>query len=78
MCYTNVMKKITLQIITWKEGKHWVAQCLNVDVSSFGNTQKSALENMREALELYFEGTKSPKITRIKSPTIRSTVLQYA
>lgn len=72
------MKKIQLQTIVWKEGKHWVAQCLNVDVSSFGSTQKNALENIKEALELYFEGTNISKIPEVKSPVIRSTVLQHA
>lgn len=72
------MKKLEFQIIIWKEGTHWVAQCLNVDVSSFGGNQKSALNNIREALELYFEGAKSPKVTRVMSPVIRSTTLQYA
>jgi predicted RNase H-like HicB family nuclease len=71
------MKKIQLQTIVWREGKHWVAQCLNVDVSSFGSTQKSALKNIKEALELYFEGTRFPKIISVKSPSIRSTVLQH-
>ena len=72
------MKKLELQTIVWKEGKHWVAQCLNVDISSFGSSQKSALRNIKEALELYFEGTKSPKIQSVKSAVIRSTVLQHA
>ena len=71
------MKKLELQTIIWKEDRHWVAQCLNVDISSFGNSQKSALKNIKEALELYFEGTRSPKISQVKSPVIRSTVLQY-
>jgi len=72
------MKKIQLQTIVWKEGKHWVAQCLNVDVSSFGSTQKSALSNIKEAMELYFEGTKFPKIASVKFPAIKNTVLQHA
>lgn len=38
-----------------KEGEHYVSQCLNVDVSSFGETIESAVENLAEALELYFE-----------------------
>jgi predicted RNase H-like HicB family nuclease len=46
---------INLEQIIWKEGKHFVAQCLNVDVSSFGETKIDALENLKEALELYFE-----------------------
>ena len=33
-----------------------VAQCLNVDVSSFGETREEAVANLKEAAELYFEG----------------------
>ena len=33
------MKKLNLKNILWKEGKYYVAQCLNVDVSSFGKTK---------------------------------------
>jgi len=46
---------VNLENIVWKEGKYFVAQCLNVDVSSFGETKGEALENLKEALELYFE-----------------------
>ena len=49
------MRKINLKNVVWKEGKYYVAQCLNVDVSSFGKTKKEALENLKEILELYFE-----------------------
>ena len=49
------MRKIDLQNVVWKEGKYYVAQCLNVDVSSFGKTKKDALANLQEALELYLE-----------------------
>jgi predicted RNase H-like HicB family nuclease len=52
------MAKAGLQYAIWKEGKHYVSQCLNVDVSSFGKTQKEALKNLEEALELYFEDVK--------------------
>ena len=47
------MKK--LKYIVYKEGKHYVSQCLNVDISSFGNTIQEAIDNLVEALELYFE-----------------------
>lgn len=49
------MRKIDLKNVVWKEGKYYVAPCLNVDVSSFGKTKKQALANLDEALELYFE-----------------------
>ncbi len=39
----------------WQEGDWFVAQCLEVDVASQGETEEDALENLREALELHFE-----------------------
>ena len=66
-----LMMKKNLQSVVWREGKQYVSQCLNVDVSSFGNTKKSALDNLREALELYFDDTpKRMKITDILSPEL--------
>ena len=64
------MTKINLKNVVWKEGKFYVSQCLNVDISSFGNTKKEALENLNEALELYFEDTKAPKIVKIEKPEL--------
>ncbi len=64
------MTKINLKNVVWKEEKFYVSQCLNVDVSSFGNTKKEALENLNEALELYFEDTKAPKIVKIERPEL--------
>ena len=49
------MRKINLKNVIWKEGKYYVAECLNNHVSSFGKTKKEALANLNEALELYFE-----------------------
>ena len=45
----------TLKYIVQKEGKYYVSQCLNVDVSSFGRTMQEAIDNLNEALQLYFE-----------------------
>jgi predicted RNase H-like HicB family nuclease len=39
----------------YKEPPFYVAQCLNVDVSSFGETVEEAIGNLKEAVELYFE-----------------------
>jgi predicted RNase H-like HicB family nuclease len=64
------MRKIDLKNVVWKEGKYYVAQCLNVEVSSFGKTKKEALCNLDEALALYFEDIKAPKVTKIESPEL--------
>jgi predicted RNase H-like HicB family nuclease len=56
------MKSIQLNNIVYKEDKFYVAQCLNVDVSSFGKTKDEALANLQEALELYFATGKFKRI----------------
>ncbi|MCA9380244.1 type II toxin-antitoxin system HicB family antitoxin [Candidatus Dojkabacteria bacterium] len=60
-------------ITTWKEDDLYVAQCLDVDVSSFGTTQNEALENIKEAIELYLEDSKELDIPDIKTPAITQT-----
>ena len=37
-----------------------VARCLDVEVTSQGETVEEALDNLREALELYFEDAPLP------------------
>ena len=39
----------------WKEGQWYVAQALEADVASQGESVDEALANLREALELHFE-----------------------
>jgi predicted RNase H-like HicB family nuclease len=48
------MKK-NIKYIVYKEGKYFVSQCLNVEVSSFGESIDEAVFNLKEALELYYE-----------------------
>ena len=70
--------KLTLENIVWKEGDFYVAQCLNVEVSSFGKTKDEALANLQEALELYFEDVPLTEANQIENPEIISTELEHA
>jgi predicted RNase H-like HicB family nuclease len=45
----------TIKYVVYREGKYFVSQCLNVDISSFGKTVEEASSNLREALDLFFE-----------------------
>lgn len=72
------MRKINLKSVVWKEGKYYVSQCLEVEVSSFGKTRKEALDNLQEALELYFEDVPLPEKLEVKNPIIASIQLQCA
>jgi predicted RNase H-like HicB family nuclease len=49
------MLQRSLQVVIYRDGDVFVAQCLNVDVASDGGTSEAARENLREALELYFD-----------------------
>ena len=56
--------------VVWKEGKYFVAQCLNIDVSSFGKTYEGALKNLEEALELYLEDTSTKSIKPVEMASL--------
>ena len=66
------------QSVVYKEGKYFVAQCLDIDVSSFGKTEKEALDNLKEALELYFEDADASKVKSAQNPKIKTFQLQSA
>ena len=72
------MRQINLKSIVWKEGKYYISQCLEVEVSSFGKTKKEALDKLQEALELYFEDVPVSQKAEVKNPVITSVKLQYA
>ena len=38
----------------WKEGDVYVAQCLDVDIASQGESEEIALASLKEAVELHF------------------------
>jgi predicted RNase H-like HicB family nuclease len=67
-----------LKAVVWKEGRYYVSQCLNVDVSSFGKTKKQALSNLQEALELYFEDQPKAKLTVVERPELAKLSLANA
>ena len=64
------MKKVQFKNAVWKEGKYYVAQSLNVDVSSFGKTKKEALGNLSEALALYLEDAPKSYFGRVENPEL--------
>jgi predicted RNase H-like HicB family nuclease len=64
------MRKIDLKSVVWKEGKYYISQCLEVDVSSYGKTKKEALVKLQDALSLHFENVPVPKKIEVKRPVI--------
>ena len=48
--------------VAYEQDGAFVAQCLNVDVASEGDTEESAVASLKEALELFFDA-ESPEMT---------------
>ena len=72
------MKSVQLKSVVWKEGSYYIAQCLDVDISSFGKTKKEAMRMLEEALELYFEDTTIPITSHVSRPSIALVKLHNA
>ncbi|MCL2306012.1 MAG: type II toxin-antitoxin system HicB family antitoxin [Planctomycetaceae bacterium] len=49
------MKSTRFNVIIQKDDAWYVAKCIDNSVASQGKTVEEALDNLREALELYYE-----------------------
>ena len=70
--------KTEFKNVVWKEGKFYVAQCLNIEVSSFGESKEEALRNLNEAIELYMEDSSFDNLPEIESPEIIYSQIEHA
>ncbi|MEH2319206.1 type II toxin-antitoxin system HicB family antitoxin [Nostoc sp.] len=59
--------KRTFTASVWQEGNCFVAQCLDIDIASQGETETEALANLEEALSLHFEPPVATIIPQIKT-----------
>lgn len=58
-----------MDYVVYREDEFFVAQCLNVDVSSFGATREEAAANLKEAVELYLEDEPAGAFTPVSDAT---------
>ncbi len=65
----------SIQVALYREGKFWVAQALNVNVSSFGDTKEEARAAIKEALELYFEDDPASEVVQISKAFVETVQL---
>lgn len=63
--------------VVWKEDKWYVAKALEVEVVSQGKTEKKALENLKEALELYFEDQTKVELSPVSKPRLQDLSIQF-
>ena len=57
----------------FRDGDWYVAQALEVDVASQGETVEDALANLREALELHFEMPIAASIPQLRQIEVEVT-----
>ncbi len=67
-----------LTAIIEREGDGYVSLCPELDIASQGNTIEQARENLREALELFFECASSEEIKTRLHGEVYVTQLEVA
>jgi predicted RNase H-like HicB family nuclease len=67
---TNEERPMRLTAAVTREGTWYVAQCLELDVASQGETVEDALANLQEALALHFEDVPDAAAELRASPII--------
>jgi len=53
-----MMKTLEYTAVVWKEEKGFVSKCTELSVASCGDTFEEAVDNLKEAVELYIENAK--------------------
>jgi predicted RNase H-like HicB family nuclease len=70
--------KQTLTAIIEREGDGYVALCPELDIASQGDSIEQARNNLREAIELFFEAASSEEIKKRLRGEIYVTQLEVA
>lgn len=71
--YTEGMALHLTAAVTHEDG-WYVARCLDVEVTSQGESVEEALDSLREASELYFEDQPVPEVHDVMTAPIRLDV----
>ena len=67
-----------LSYVLYQEGDGFVARCLDVNVASEGDSEAEAIDNLREALELYFEDADELDLPPVTHAHVDSLTLKSA
>jgi predicted RNase H-like HicB family nuclease len=66
-------EKLTFSSVIWKENGWYVSWCPDLDIASQGKTVDEALNNLKEAIELYLED-ENAQVPFENPPPILTTV----
>ena len=62
----------SIEVVLYRQGDVWVAQALNVDVSSFADTPDEAGSAIQEALNLYCEDAQDGEVTEVSDVKVET------
>ena len=62
------MKRLQLTVLLEREGDGFVARCPELDVASQGDDVREALNNLREAVDLFLECAPPEEVARRHRP----------
>lgn len=62
--------------VVWQENNWFVAKTLEIELASQGKTEKEALDNLKEALELYFEDQTKIELSPVSKPRLQDLSIQ--
>ncbi len=65
---------IRFNVIVQKEEEWYVAKCIDNNIASQGKTIESAIQNLKEALELYFQNEKPTEPKEVFITTLEVAV----
>ncbi|MDR2732563.1 MAG: type II toxin-antitoxin system HicB family antitoxin [Fibromonadaceae bacterium] len=65
-------------IVIAREEEWFVATCLENNVASQGKSMEEALENLKEAIELYYEDEDGEELSLVKNRQVYVTTLEMA
>ena len=68
----------TIEVVICRDEKAWVAQALNVDISSFGDTRREAQAAIKEALGLYFEDAPQAEVIQVADVEVETVSVATA
>lgn len=73
----NIYKQFSA--LVWKEKNLYVAKCNEIELASQGKTKKEAVDNLKEALVLYFTDEPSfGKLPSLKEISLERIQITYA
>ncbi|MDX8550785.1 type II toxin-antitoxin system HicB family antitoxin [Methanospirillum sp. J.3.6.1-F.2.7.3] len=67
------MKRYQFTTLIWEEGGVYVSKCVEIEVASCGDTPKEALDNLREAIDLWLKNAEFLGILTDALPSITSS-----